>query len=98
MIKREIYHTFLQKVPILANLTEVEILTLADSLVEETFSRNETVCKEGDRGDYFYIIKEGLADCTQIEEATGRMKLVGSLQAGDYFGEISLLTQNNRQV
>jgi cAMP-dependent protein kinase regulator len=43
MQKRELYVSFLQQVPILSSLTEMEVMTLADSLLEETFE-NGTHC------------------------------------------------------
>ena len=57
MQKRETYKNFLQQVPILESLTEMEVLTLADSLAEETYQDGNTICTQGDEGNYFYIIK-----------------------------------------
>lgn len=37
MQKRELYVSFLQQVPILSSMTEMEVMTMADSLVEETY-------------------------------------------------------------
>lgn len=97
MQKRETYKSFLTQVPILESLTEMEILTLADSLSEEVYKVGEIVCKQGDEGNYFYIIKEGQANCYQ-KDASGVDKLVASLQKGNYFGEIALLTTKPRQA
>ena len=58
MIRRETYQGFLAKVPILQTLTEMEIMTLADSLAEEKYEDGHVICKQGDEGEYFYIIKE----------------------------------------
>ncbi|RYH23727.1 cyclic nucleotide-binding domain-containing protein [archaeon] len=52
---------------------------------------------QGDEGHYFYIIKEGKADCFQTD-AAGDQKLVASLSGGNYFGEIALLTPKPRQA
>jgi cAMP-dependent protein kinase regulator len=97
MQKRETYKTFLSQVPILESLTEMEILTLADSLAEETYEDGATVCTQGDEGNYFYIIKEGQAICSQTD-AAGNQKVVASLAGGNYFGEIALLTSKPRQA
>jgi cAMP-dependent protein kinase regulator len=97
MQKRETYKSFLQQVPILESLTEMEVLTLADSLAEETYNDGTSVCVQGDEGNFFYIIKEGAAECFQAD-ATGGQKLVASLTAGHYFGEIALLTSKPRQA
>ena len=97
MQKRETYKNFLQQVPILESLTEMEVLTLADSLAEETYQDGNTICTQGDEGNYFYIIKEGGADCYQAD-SNGGEKLVASLKVGNYFGEIALLTSKPRQA
>jgi len=97
MQKREVYKGFLQQVPILESLTEMEIMTLADSLAEEKFTDGQTICTQGEEGDYFYIVKEGTAVCTQVD-ATGKDKVVATLTSGNYFGEIALLTSKPRQA
>lgn len=97
MQKRETYKNFLAQVPILESLTEMEVLTLADSLAEETYQDGQTICTQGDEGNYFYIIKEGAAECFQVD-AAGDQKLVASLKDGMYFGEIALLTSKPRQA
>jgi cAMP-dependent protein kinase regulator len=95
--KRNVYKGFLQQVPILAQLTEIEILTIADALQEETFKDGSVVCKQGDTGDTFYIVKEGTAICTQ-KAASGEEGEVARLGNGAYFGEIALLTSKPRQA
>ncbi|GMI29873.1 hypothetical protein TeGR_g15063 [Tetraparma gracilis] len=95
--KRNIYKGFLQQVPILAQLTEYEILTIADALQEESFTDGEVICKQGDTGETFYIIKEGTAVCSQ-KNAAGAEGEVARLENGAYFGEIALLTSKPRQA
>mmetsp|Transcript_26926 Transcript_26926/g.45031 ORF Transcript_26926/g.45031 Transcript_26926/m.45031 type:complete len:411 (-) Transcript_26926:132-1364(-) len=97
MQKRELYKSFLSGVPILESLTEMEIMTLADSLAEESYEDGVTICSQGDEGNYFYIIKDGEAECTQVD-AAGESKVVASLKSGNYFGEIALLTSKPRQA
>lgn len=97
MQRRETYKTFLAQVPILASLTEMEILTLSDSLAEEKYAPGETICNQGDEGNYFYIIKDGNATCFQ-KDAAGKDRVVAELSAGHYFGEIALMTSKPRQA
>jgi cAMP-dependent protein kinase regulator len=97
MHKRETYQGFLSKVPILQTLTEMEIMTLADSLAEESYTDGEIICSQGDEGDYFYIVKDGTALCSQVD-AAGKDKIVATLNSGMYFGEIALLTTKPRQA
>ena len=97
MQKRELYQGFLEDVPVLKRLTEMEIMTLADSMAEEEFPNNAIVCTQGEAGNFFYIIKSGEAVCTQ-SDATGAQVEVGRLGPGNYFGEIALLTTKPRQA
>ena len=97
MIKRELYQGFLQKVPILSSLNEGEVMTLADSLSEEKFAKGATVCTQGEEGNYFYIIKDGKAVCS-VTDATGASSDVATLEVGNYFGEIALMTAKPRQA
>jgi cAMP-dependent protein kinase regulator len=85
MQKRETYSAFLSQVPILQSLTEMEVMTLADALQEEEYKDGTTVCIQGEDGDYFYIIKDGIAVCSQTG-SDGEDKIVATLTAGNYFG------------
>ena len=88
--KRKQYSSFLQKVPILSQLTEHEILTIADALHEETFEPNTVVCKQGENGERFYIIKEGTVVCTKLLNNGGHEEEVARLTSGAYFGEVGV--------
>lgn len=97
MLKREQYSGFLKAVPILATLNEMEVSALADALAEEVYEDGSTICTQGDEGNFFYIIKSGAAECSQVD-ASGNSKVVASLATGAYFGEIALLTSKPRQA
>ena len=97
MQKREMYVGFLKQVEILKSITEMEMMGLADSLAEEQYEDGSVICKQGDAGDYFYIIKDGTAICSQLD-GDGADKEVAKLTSGMYFGEIALLTSKPRQA
>lgn len=56
--RRTQHKSFLERVPILEQLTEYEILTIADALVEDSYEDGDVVCTQGEVGDAFYIIKK----------------------------------------
>mmetsp|Transcript_31299 Transcript_31299/g.38086 ORF Transcript_31299/g.38086 Transcript_31299/m.38086 type:complete len:412 (+) Transcript_31299:70-1305(+) len=96
--KREAHKGFLQRVSILSQLTEYEVLTISDALVEELFDDGAIVCEQGQVGDKFYMIKEGgSAVCSQID-VNGISHEVAHLSTGAYFGEIALVTSKTRQA
>lgn len=94
MRKRALYEGFLDRVPILASLEKYERLTVADALEPENFEEGQTIVKQGDPGDVFYIIVEGNALVTKTSD--GKSETVGELGPSDYFGEIALLTNRPR--
>ena len=51
------YKGFLANVPILESMNEYEQLTIADALEEVEFKDGEVICRQGESGDLFYIIK-----------------------------------------
>ncbi|MCX5748578.1 MAG: mechanosensitive ion channel family protein [Proteobacteria bacterium] len=67
---------------------------LADHLVFAPFMRGEAITHEGDKDDGLYMIVDGTATVhiTQNDEA----REVAQLQAGQFFGEMSLMTGEAR--
>jgi len=85
----------LKRVDILQPLKEEEITMLAEDLSHHLFGKGEAVCKQGDPGSTFYIIKTGLI-AVKVKGAEGVEVEVARLTPGSYFGEISLLTGDPR--
>jgi cAMP-dependent protein kinase regulator len=76
--KRNLHKAFLMQVPILSSLDETEILHAADALVEEEYKEGEEVCKQGETGTKFYIVKKARMSHHAIRSAdtfTGRSAL-----------------------
>ncbi|XP_075164494.1 protein kinase, cAMP-dependent, regulatory subunit type 1 isoform X1 [Haematobia irritans] len=95
--KRKMYEEFLSRVSILESLDKWERLTVADALETVTFEDGETIVKQGEAGDDFYIIVEGCAVVLQIRAEQGDEPAeVGRLGPSDYFGEIALLLDRPR--
>ncbi|KAL9187954.1 hypothetical protein ACHAXT_006332 [Thalassiosira profunda] len=95
--KRKAMTDVLLKIPVFSQLTEYELMTIADTLQEETFEDKAVVCSQGDRGDHFFLVQEGTAVCT-ISQEDGTSVEVARLSSGSYFGEIALLTTKPRQA
>jgi CRP-like cAMP-binding protein len=56
----------------------------------------QTIIREGDDGDYFYVIKEGTAAVSQLQETSDAV--IAYLVRGDSFGEDALLSNNVRNA
>jgi len=106
IVKRKMYEEFLSKVSILESLEKWERLTVADALEPCSFEDGETIVKQGEPGDDFFIIVEGHAVVLQQRTASASSAAssgeveppveVGQLGPSDYFGEIALLLDRPR--
>jgi cAMP-dependent protein kinase regulator len=75
------FEAFLSTVPLLSGLNTYEKAKIADALETEVFEGGEIVIKQGDVGEYFYLVESGEAEV--ISEGRG---VVRQYQRGDYFG------------
>jgi len=73
-------------------LSKNQLLKVAESMETEHKGDDEIVFKEGEAGDTFHIISTGRV----VIEKHGRF--IRALSAGDYFGEIALLTGESRRA
>lgn len=96
-IKREKYDDFLEKVGILKMMEKYERTKLADAFKEEWFETGEFIIRQGDKdGSSFYMIIEGQCIATKVLEPGKAPTIVKQYQAGDYFGERSLIRHTPR--
>ncbi len=65
---------------------------LFERLEPVALKAGEVVIKQGDVGDYFYIIKEGRCRVSRKAEKSGQLAVLGELAEGDSFGEEALLS------
>jgi CRP-like cAMP-binding protein len=63
---------------------------------EESYAAGETVCREGEAGEQFWVIVEGTADVV-VEDVVGE-KQVAKLGRGNFFGEISAVLGEPRMA
>ena len=80
----------LKQVPLFASLDQRELEQIAGTMRERRFSAGDTVTEEGAGGAGFFIVESGEADVSVEGQARG------TITAGDYFGEIALLTGSDR--
>jgi len=64
---------------------------------EVPMSAGEVIIKQGDDGDYYYIIKHGKAKVTRSSK-TGTELTLATLKDGDAFGEEALLSEAKRNA
>jgi ATP-binding cassette subfamily B protein len=77
--------TELSRVGLLATLPGETLMRLAQRMEREYVPAGEAVVREGERGNRFYVILEGLFSVTQLSRGERRL-----LRPGDAFGEVAL--------
>ncbi len=85
-MNREEIRSELHRLDIFSFLDEHETRTLVESASLKVFGPQEIVIREGDAGDTLFVVMRGRLRVQQ------KGAEVGSLQGGEFFGEMSLLT------
>ncbi len=84
----------LVKCEIFKHLTPRGLAEMSDHLQSENFAPNQTVIREGDVGDKFYLIRQGKVAVRR----GGQSEPIALLKQGDFFGEMALLTGQPRNA
>ena len=82
----------LRDVPLFGAFKPEELDTLAELFVDQSYRRGETVCREGDEGENFFVCASG-----ELEVWGGvPRRVINRLGPGEVLGEMSLLLGGKR--
>ena len=99
--KKNISPTFLDNIDIFKALDRYDKIKLIDMLSTKVLKRGDYVFREGDIGDCFYMIEEGQVNCVKNSPSNDgsapEEQLVRSLNTGEHFGELALLTPDGKR-
>jgi len=87
----------LRAIPLFSRVSDDDLEEIASLLIERRFPKNSTVVEEGLPGDYMYVIREGRVKVTKASD-DGREKIMNFLEAGSFFGDMSLLANDVRSA
>ncbi len=87
----------LRHIPLFSRVSDADLERVALLLIERRFPKNKTIVEEGLTGDYMYVLREGQVKVTKLS-SDGREKILELLEAGDFFGEMSLLDSAPRSA
>ena len=87
----------LRKVPFFKDMPEQEFARIADVLVERSFPAGDTIVAQGARGASLYLIARGVVRVSAAGN-DGAEHDLASLVAGDFFGEMAVLTAEPRSA
>jgi cAMP-dependent protein kinase regulator len=75
-------------------LAEKDFTVTVDAMEEVNPAAGETIIKQGDEGDFLFVVEDGKLECTKPIE--GEVKVLKTCAAGDVFGELALLYNTTR--
>jgi CRP-like cAMP-binding protein/thioredoxin reductase/Fe-S-cluster-containing dehydrogenase component len=76
------------------NLDYSVLAQVAERAAVLTFAPGQNIVREGEEGDSFYFLRSGMVKVFQVHE--NRETVIAYLSAGQYFGEMALLSGNPR--
>ncbi|MGL6491289.1 cyclic nucleotide-binding domain-containing protein [Aeromonas veronii] len=80
----------LRKLPLFAMLQEDELIRLADQVKFAPFVSGDIMLEQGEVSSWLFVLVKGEAE--MLINLEGKELKLGTLGAGDFFGELSLLT------
>jgi cGMP-dependent protein kinase len=78
-------------------MSEDQLEKMTVSLEREIFEAGETIVRQGNAGDHFYIISSGTVGIYKADNS-GKEQKLATLHEGNYFGEQALLKEDVRQA
>jgi small-conductance mechanosensitive channel/CRP-like cAMP-binding protein len=96
-ISRRISALDLARVELFREMNDEERLKLAERLRFAPFMKGEMMTRQGAEAHWLYILTKGFGEVI-VSTETGVHKTVSILRAGDFFGEMSLLTGEPRSA
>jgi small-conductance mechanosensitive channel/CRP-like cAMP-binding protein len=89
--------SFLASVDFLEALGQESLEILGKRAQFQVFAAGEKICRQGESGDSFYIIRAGRVG-VEVRDAQGEVFLRNEMALGNYFGEMALLTGEPRSA
>jgi CRP/FNR family transcriptional regulator, cyclic AMP receptor protein len=87
----------LREIPLFSEMDEQEVAGIRAIMEEIKFKPGQVIIREGEIGDLFYVIMEGHAEVI-IRDAAGADIVLHKAGPGDFFGELSMLTNEPRSA
>jgi uncharacterized membrane protein len=84
----------IEDVPLFANLPPTQLAPLRKDAVRHLYKAGETIFNHGDLPEHLYIVEEGTIDI--VLPAKGEEIILATLEAGSFFGELSVFDSHPR--
>lgn len=87
----------LQNIPLFEQLSEEDLSTLESLAVTRSYAKNSVLINEGDQANAMYFIDSGKVRVF-VSDDQGKELILNTMGEGEYFGELSLLDDENRSA
>ena len=82
--------TALRNVGIFSVMSDRQLETLRDAMIDAPFEHGQFVFEQGEEGDAFYVVIEGECEALR-EQEDGQLLVLATIGEGGFFGERALL-------
>jgi putative ABC transport system ATP-binding protein len=89
---------FLRGLPLFDKLSPLELTNVASRMKRRSYAANEVIIREGDVGEEFFLISEGVADVLRASVAAPSPVKLATLGPGNCFGEQALIGDERRNA
>jgi putative ABC transport system ATP-binding protein len=83
---------FLRAVDLFRTLTPTQLTDVAEKMKKRHYAVGETIIREGEAGEEFFLISDGEVDVVRADHEVAR------LGRGDFFGEVALISGEPRNA
>mgnify|MGYP006308132633 FL=1 len=97
MVAKEEMLQVLARTPLFAGLKERQLERLARRFIERSYEPGDKIVVQGKGGEGFFVIVSGEAEAV-LDRDDGAQAVLNPLSAGDFFGEMALLTDALRSA
>lgn len=87
----------LQRSPLFEMLSPAELELVAEMSRPRKFSSGEVVFEEGELGDALFVVAGGAVEVLRKNEL-GELRVIETLEAPEFFGEMSLIDKEQRSA
>jgi len=89
---------FLRGLPLFERLSPLELTNVAAKMKRRSYAADEVIIREGDAGEEFFLIRDGVADVLRSAGTPPSPVKVASLGPGHCFGEQALIGDEPRNA
>lgn len=90
-------YELLRQIPLFTGMDDEELKGIRSLMSAHEFLPGQVIIRQGERGDHFYIILEGEVQFL-TQDGSGNELILDEEGAGGFFGELSMLTGEPRQM